>query len=393
MPTTKLPARPSLEFLRKLAKDRLEVLRGTDSRAQLADALLAVAREHGFPSWRALKAEVDARSASAIDALVAACRSGDLDAARRLLDDDPALVHARDTPHHAQALYFAVCNLDLARLLLDRGADPNDAGDYDGIGPLGWATIHSQPKFPTDVIALLLERGGRHHIFSAIALGDVALMRQLVEQMPDALDRRLSGRYHGQNALHFAIEQNRSDLLGALIELGADLDVPDDNGQTPLEFATMHGNRAATELLTAAGAKPPRPAARGAAADPTTLASSVQKGMLVFGARDVAATLDWYTAVGFTEVQRYPEEGPVTFWGLVTLGKAELTFDVRVPEPLGGATLLLITNGIRGLYDHLRSLQVNVVFVESLHEEHGQGLQFSIRDPNGYTLCFLQPKT
>jgi hypothetical protein len=38
-----------------------------------------------------------------------------------------------------------VNNLDLARLLLDRGADPNDAGDFDGIGPIGWATLHAQP--------------------------------------------------------------------------------------------------------------------------------------------------------------------------------------------------------------------------------------------------------
>ena len=67
-------------------------------------------------------------------------------------------------------------------------------------------------------------------------------------------------------------------------------------------------------------------------------------------------------------------------------------FDGRVPEPHGGATLLLVTDRIRDLYDHLRSSQLNVVFVESLHEPHGQGLQFSVRDPNGYTPCFLQPK-
>ena len=47
MPTSKLPARASLEYLRKLAKDRLDVLRRTDPQAQLAHALLDVAREHG----------------------------------------------------------------------------------------------------------------------------------------------------------------------------------------------------------------------------------------------------------------------------------------------------------------------------------------------------------
>ena len=56
-----LPARPSLEWLRKTAKDRLDVLRAAHPGARLAEAQLAIAREHGFSSWRALKAEVDAR--------------------------------------------------------------------------------------------------------------------------------------------------------------------------------------------------------------------------------------------------------------------------------------------------------------------------------------------
>ena len=48
-----LPERPSLEDLKKLAKDRLPALRRADPTARLADAQLAVAREHGFPSRRA----------------------------------------------------------------------------------------------------------------------------------------------------------------------------------------------------------------------------------------------------------------------------------------------------------------------------------------------------
>jgi hypothetical protein len=55
-----LPDRPSLEYLKKLAKDRLRELRRAEAGARLADAQLAVAREHGFPSWRALRAHLDA---------------------------------------------------------------------------------------------------------------------------------------------------------------------------------------------------------------------------------------------------------------------------------------------------------------------------------------------
>ena len=60
-----LPPRASLEYLKKLAKERLRALRERDPGAKLATAQLAVAREHGFASWRALVAEVGRRRASA----------------------------------------------------------------------------------------------------------------------------------------------------------------------------------------------------------------------------------------------------------------------------------------------------------------------------------------
>ncbi|MGC2447214.1 MAG: VOC family protein [Candidatus Sulfotelmatobacter sp.] len=59
MPIAKLPEHPSLEYLKKLAKQRLQELRSTDPQAKLASALLDVAREYGFASWRALKAQID----------------------------------------------------------------------------------------------------------------------------------------------------------------------------------------------------------------------------------------------------------------------------------------------------------------------------------------------
>ena len=50
-PFSPLPARPSIEQLRKRAKDRLRVMRETDRVAKLADAQFLLAREHGFDSW------------------------------------------------------------------------------------------------------------------------------------------------------------------------------------------------------------------------------------------------------------------------------------------------------------------------------------------------------
>jgi len=55
----KLPARPNLEFLKNEAKDRLDDLRRTDPRAQLADAQFALAQDYGFASWPKLKEHVE----------------------------------------------------------------------------------------------------------------------------------------------------------------------------------------------------------------------------------------------------------------------------------------------------------------------------------------------
>jgi catechol 2,3-dioxygenase-like lactoylglutathione lyase family enzyme len=59
MPSSKLPHHASLEHLKKLAKNRLQELRRNDPKAKLTTAQLEVAREYGFPSWRALKAQLD----------------------------------------------------------------------------------------------------------------------------------------------------------------------------------------------------------------------------------------------------------------------------------------------------------------------------------------------
>jgi hypothetical protein len=60
-----LPDRPSIDYLRKEAKDLLAVLRESNPDASLADAQRAVAAEYGERDWPALKAEVERRIADA----------------------------------------------------------------------------------------------------------------------------------------------------------------------------------------------------------------------------------------------------------------------------------------------------------------------------------------
>jgi hypothetical protein len=405
MQKTKLPPRPSLEYLRKAGKERLAAMRRTNPGTQLADALLAIAREHGFSSWRALKAEVESRQSTNSDRFIAACRDGDAGALRALLADEPSLVHLRDAQHSATGLHFAARtgHVESVRLLLEAGADPIAEDDSTGLGVIGWAACYLPvDRISRDVVSLLLAQGARHHVFSAIAIGEADLVRAVVEQRPEELDRRMSRQEHGQTPLHFAIVRGRTDLLELLISLGGDPEAADSNGQAPLQFAMLRGDRSAVSCLLGAGvALPPPPEA---AAGRDRAGASVQGLIPVLLVKDIGATLRWYTTTGFNEAGRYPTDGTTVYWAMVTLGAASIMFEPGTTDG-ASATLLLTTNRIHDQYELFKSRQIaalqaelageeatgaGVEFVDDLHEPPFGGLRFSIRDCNGYTLQFLQ---
>src|SRR5262249_6140129 len=214
-----LPERASLEYLKRLAKERLTDLRAAHSTAKLADAQRDIARQYGFSSWRALKAEIDRRSTPQIAAFSQACVRGDVEAIRALLRDRPDLVrerimsgstglhlairhpqamqvliehgadpNARDVGDNATPLHFAAGQglVDSVRVLLNAGANVHGAGDAHQSGVIGWASRAGHEE----VVDLLLAHGARHHIFSAMALGDVDLVERLVRSDPTCLAQR-----------------------------------------------------------------------------------------------------------------------------------------------------------------------------------------------------------
>ena len=455
MSHSKLPERASLEYLKKLAKDRLRELRRSDPRAQLAAALLSVARDHGFPSWRALKAEVERRQADSVARFFEACTQGDGDAARELLARDPALARAeRPGAHHHgwSALHEAAKNgrADVVRLLLERGADPNareegdntyplhwaaahghvetvralvDAGgDVHGIGDvhaldvIGWATVYRDPaddRSPMNpsrrgLVALLVERGARHHIFSAMAVGDLDVIQSVVEENPEALDRRMSRFEHGQTPLHFAMGRKRYDILDLLIALGADLEAEDAAGRTALAVAMLHADRDAMQRLHAAGATPPKPIAL---PDPqaslATLAGSIMKSVSMIFVPDVARALDWYTSIGFKEIARYGDDGLVNF-GMVSLGRGELMLNMHGKKAARhDASLWFYTDQVDAIYQLLKARQLGaaraalagepgddagIEFSQDIEDMFYGARQFCIKDLNGYELYFIQSR-
>ena len=140
-----LPERASYEYLKKLAKERLALLRARNPAAKLAEAQLAIAREYGFPSWRALKAEMDLRQAPNVAEFMRACATGDLDALRELLQRDPALARER-LAGGTTGLHVAVRHPDAVRLLIEHGADPNARDIGDNATPLHFAAAQPEPR-------------------------------------------------------------------------------------------------------------------------------------------------------------------------------------------------------------------------------------------------------
>ncbi len=280
-----LPDSASLEWLRKQAKRRLTELRAENAAAKLADAQFEIAKQYGFPSWRALKAHVD--SLSVDGQLFDAARQGDVPRLRALLDEHPDKRFIRDKPYEWTLLHAAASrdqnstapkdSLSAVNLLLERGLDPNarergdntyamhwaaaagdlavvrrlaDAGgevvghgDDHELEVIGWATCWEgcDDAAHRAVADFLVSRGAHHHIFSAIAMGLSGEVRRIVAANPGELNHRLSRNENHQLPLHFAIRMNKPDMVALLIELGADPLAVDASGNPPSTYAAHPG--------------------------------------------------------------------------------------------------------------------------------------------------------
>jgi ankyrin repeat protein len=450
----KLPERASLEYLKKLAKERLNQLRRSNPQAKLSMAQLAVAREYGFASWRALKSEIDRRQLTNADAFIDACAKGDLEIVRRMIADSPGVVrstnkdgwtglhgaaqrghtelvhlllqhsadpNAREPGDHTYPLHWAAAHghVEIVQALLNAGSDVHGFGDDHALDVIGWATVFRSPgENWRTIVSLLLGRGARHHIFSAIATGDLNVIREVVRQDPESLKRRGSRFEEERTALHYAMSLNRYDILDLLIELGADLEAKDDNGHTAFAVAMLHGDHEAMRRLHGAGAKEPpgweiqrsgRKKKSGLkssfAVTMDTLAGAIKKAVPMVRVPDVQRALSWYTSIGFRELTRYEDAGVVNF-GMVSFGRAELMLTLGGKEGSRDVSFWFYTDEIEKLYQLLKSRQLEaaaaaiagdasshegIPFVRDIYNPPYGGREFAIRDLNGYELSFLQP--
>ena len=92
-------------------------------------------------------------------------------------------------------------------------------------------------------------------IVDAVKAGNIATLKQKLQMHgdPNAADP------DGTTALHWAVQQDRVDLVETLISAGAKVKVTNRWGTTPLALAVANGNPGITQALLQAGADPRHP--------------------------------------------------------------------------------------------------------------------------------------
>ncbi len=267
-----LPQDPDLDQLKTQARELLKAFRSGDAdalktfalhpraidpvSAKLTDAQLVIARSYGFSSWPVLRREVNRRR------LRSAIWRGDREAAAKVLKQDRGIVNdavthprwgGRPTPIQLAAERGQA---GMIRLLLESGADPESGtGTY-----RGWKALHLAAHWGhMEAAALLRERGAVVDIHAACLLDDIRRVSEILADDPEAAIRPGLG---GDHPLHVAVSV---ETAGMLLDLGAQLNALDSEGNSPLGAALSRGERCRrlAEFLID----------RGAPADPCQLAA------------------------------------------------------------------------------------------------------------------------
>ena len=336
--STQLPDHASLENLRKQAKTLLKEQREKNpgKKLTLSDAQFSIARKYGFSNWPELKRYMEAvarhswmpteESESTADRFVrlaclnylndhttrrdearkllasepslagenlyTAATVGDVEAVKQILKQRPALAKRRGGPNNWEPLLYAAYSrlnseapehstLEVARVLLRYGADPNAGFLWDGryvftaltgvFGEGEQGVQQPEHEYCYEFARLLLEAGADPNdsqtLYNRMFTGGTRHLELLFEfglgkRSDGVWFKRLGSQLVSpaemlQQQMGWAAKYDQRERLRLLVAHGVDVNRPDTRLQrTPYELAVLNGHTEIAELLLENGAVP-----------------------------------------------------------------------------------------------------------------------------------------
>ena len=154
------------------------------------------------------------------------------------------------------ALHFAVQQQfpDVVCLLIDAGADI-EAKSKDGRSPLLLASIAGH----LDIVKMLVEAGAGVCVsdsqrYTCLIMASASGHTETVRYLVGLKDVDVNHTNCGHTALHFAVMRNHPGVVEVLFEAGADIEVKDEEGSSPLLLACTTGHLDIVKMLVEAGA-------------------------------------------------------------------------------------------------------------------------------------------
>ena len=209
--TKPLPADADINWLRKAAKALQKTWRAEGRETKLAEAQFQIATDHGFASWRALKAHFDGGATpEQADAFLEAVGKGDVAAIHSALDHDPEIVNCiGNHPYwggrpHPLHVAIDTNREDIFDLLIAAGADVEASGaDYDNWTPLMLALSWGRDG----MVQTLKQHGAKRALCVALLTGDDAALDGILAQQSWRDEKQPSGSLIGLARTPHAVHQ------------------------------------------------------------------------------------------------------------------------------------------------------------------------------------------
>ena len=185
-----------------------------------------------------------------------AAANGDLDAVKRIVEQDPQLVN-QDDEYEWRPIFHAGLRrrYDVVKYLIDCGAD---LAAHDGY------VMHYSGEVPDnkEVVSLLVSYGGldahttpssepaRQFIY-AVFLANAPRVKSMLGDNAELAQERYA---RGDTALHHAARNGDIEIVEQLVSCGADVNARSDHEHFPLYCAAGHGHLETTQYLVVNGA-------------------------------------------------------------------------------------------------------------------------------------------